>query len=171
MWRRPARLVLVLVGWVLVGLVLVCSPELLARSVRQEPTTAPTLTGKQQRELLRWSHRRIQRDLRRLAKLSEELQEQARKHKSELLTPEQRAAIAELQESVGALRDEFDKSDPFILALDMVARADSIQARAKNLREHFDAMDKGRRQFSKLQALVREIEERAEGIAKRLRNP
>lgn len=172
MGRCPPKPGLALAGWVLVGVFLVCSLGLLAQFPPPEPTSVgPILTGKQQRELLRWNHRRIQGDLRRLAKLSEELQERARKHKSELLTPSQRAEIAQLQASVGRLRDEFQKSDPFILALDIVERAENIRAQAKNLQEYFDEVDRGAHQFSKLQTLAREIEKRAERVAKRLRNP
>ncbi len=155
-----------------VGVSLVCSLALLAQAPPQEPPdVAPILTGKQQRELLRWNHRRIQRDIRQLAKLSDELQERARKHKSELLTPEQRAEIAQLQVSAETLREEFDKTDPFILALGIVERAESIRTQAKNLREYFEAANRDAHQFSKLQTLVREIEKYAERVGKRLRYP
>lgn len=168
MRRGSRQAAFVLAGAVLVWVFLACSSELRPQEPR---TVGATLTPKQQRELLRWTHRRVQRDLRRLAKLSEELQKEASKSKSELLTAKQRAEIAQLEESIGRLCDEFDKSDPFVLALDIVAQAETIHTQAQDLREYFEEVGKGTRQFSALQPLTRKIEQAAERVAKRLRNP
>ena len=136
-----------------------------------EPDLGPSRTPKQQREWLEWNHRRVQRDVRRLVELAQEVREQAESLPRERLAKPQQESIRALGEKITVLSQEFEKTKPDILPLGIVGRAEAIEAEAKTLRKSFATASRGERGIFRLNSLTQQIEERARRVAERLRYP
>ncbi|MFQ5926035.1 MAG: hypothetical protein ACE5MH_01225 [Terriglobia bacterium] len=136
-----------------------------------DPDLGPRLTPRQQREWLHWNHRRVQRDIRRLVELAEELDEQAGKLPVDRLGAAQRESLEVLREKIALLSQEFAKTDPHLLPLGIIGHAKAIEAEAKSLREFFEETDRKKQKFPRLHRLTQQIQKRAKRVADRLRNP
>lgn len=136
-----------------------------------QSTTGPAvpMTPKQRREWLEWNHKRVRRDVRRLVDLWHDVSEHMKKTGS--LEPEQQKRLETLRENINALAHEFEKSNPHLLPLGVVTRAETVEEEAKTLINSFAAAGKSGKQLSQLAYLTRQIHERAKSISSRLRNP
>ncbi len=146
-------------------------PAGVAQHPRPEPPADPVMTPKQQREWLQWNHRRVQRDIRRLTELAQEMNEQASKLSQEELTPPQRQRLDVVMQQVIALNREFEKTNPHILSLSVVGYAEGIEEETKSFRESLGLTNPTASPLARLRHLCEEIEQRAKRVRDRLRQP
>lgn len=150
---------------------LACVPAATPQHPQSEPGVSPTMTPKQQREWLQWNHRRVEREIRRLTELAQEMSEQASKLSQEELTPPQRQMLDVVMQQVIALNREFEKINPHILSLSVVRYAEAMEEETKSFRESLAQTNPAGSPLARLRHLCEQIEQRAKRVSDRLREP